>query len=194
MLNRRLLIPLFVIPLLFTGCLTFDTVTTRIQIQDKDKPAILSVAYSGISSSEAKDEDVRKDFEYLIEEWQGDDYLVDQADEGIIVKDRNVWEENGQIHSSMTGLIPDLDKVYDFWEENEERILLVDIDEGDYELVETNGQILATEKNRLIYWPKNEKELYWKIKLAVEMGSIEKNRPKLLKMWTAYQEQNQDKE
>lgn len=186
-MTRRKLIPFLLTPLLFMGCLTFDTIETRISIQEeKDKPATLSVVYKGISSSEAKDKDVRGDFEYLIEEWQGDEYLVDQAKEGIIVKSRDVWEENGELNSSMTGLVPDLNTVYDFWDENGERIMRVDMDAEEYELVETNGKILATERNRLIVWPKDERELYWKLKLVVESESIEANRPKMKKMWSEF--------
>ena len=197
---KRLWIFAALLPLLFTGCLTIDTIKTRIQIQDENKPAILTVEYFGISSEitkpkgqDVKPDDLKEDFDELISQWKGDEYLVQQAKDGILVRDRKVWEEQYQINSSETGLIDDLDKVYDFWEENGERILLVDFDEEDYEVVDTNGKILKTDHNRLICWPRSEKNLYWTMKRISDSESIEKNRPVLAKMLRDYLKEEQKK-
>jgi hypothetical protein len=181
------------LPLFFTGCLTVDTIKTRIQIRGENIPSLLTIEYLGISSGEAKDEDIKKDFDYLISQWKGDDYLIDQAKKGIVVRDRRVWEEKGQINSSETGLVDDLDKLYDFWVENDERILLVEWDEEEYELVETNGKILKTDHNRLIWWPETEKDLFWTMKWISDSESIGKNRPVMLKMLKNYLKEEENK-
>ncbi len=197
---KRLWIFAALLPLLFTGCLTVDTIKTRVQIQDENKPAILTIEYFGISSEiskpkgqDVKEVDLKKDFDDLISQWKGDEYLIDQSKDGILIRDRKVWGENNQINSSETGLVDDLNQLYDFWEENGERILLVDFDEEDYEVIDTNGKILKTDHNRLIYWPKSEKDLYWTMKRISNSESIEKNRPVLAKMLRDYLKEEKQK-
>lgn len=178
------------VPLCLSGCLTVDTIKTTIDIQEKDKPAHLTIRYEGLSSSESQIQDVEKDFQYLIEQWQGDEYLLDRAEEGIVVRDRQVFIEENRIHSVMTGLVQDLDNLYTIWEQNRERILMVEFDAEDFELTGTNGTILKTEKNRLIVWPSDQNHMYWTLKRIAESESIEKNRPIMLSMLKKYMNQN----
>ncbi|NQT26500.1 hypothetical protein HQ585_14195 [candidate division KSB1 bacterium] len=178
------------IPLCFTGCLTVDTIKTTIDIQDEDKPAVLTIRYEGLSSAEGLLKDVKKDFNYLIEEWQGDEYLLERADEGILVRDRQLLIEDNKINSVMIGLVQDLDDLYDIWEQNGERILMVEFDDDDFELTETNGYLLKTEKNRLIVWPSHIKQMQWTMKRVFESESIDKNRPMMLKMFKEYLKKN----
>ena len=173
------------LPLFLAGCLTVDTIQTRIQIREEGKPALLTITHLGFSSGEAKPGDVRKDFDHLISEWQGDEYLIARAKEGIVVRDRRVWEENGRINGSMTGLVEKIDGLYPFWERNGERILLVECEE-EFDLAETNGRILKTENNRLIVWDAGEKVLSWTLRRNFESESIEKNRPRFARMFREY--------
>lgn len=178
------------VPLFLTGCLTVDTIKTTIDIQDKEKPAIVTIQYGGFSSGEAKLEDVKKDFDYMIEEWKGDEALLDWAKEGMLVRDRQLMIENEKIQGVVTGLVQDLDDLYDFWEQNGERILMVEFDEEDFELTETNGLPIKTEKNRLIVWPSETKQLHWTMERISDSESIEKNRPIMMKMLKKYLKEN----
>ena len=178
------------IPLLLTGCLTVDNIKTTIDIQDEKKPAVVTIRYEGFSSGEAKGEDVKKDFDYLIEEWKGDEYLLDRAEEGMVVRDRQLMIEGHEINGVMTGLVQDLDDLYDIWEQNGERILMVEFDADDFELTETNGSLIKTEKNRLIVWPAETKHMQWTMKRISKSESIEKNKPIMLKMFKEYLKEN----
>jgi hypothetical protein len=84
------------------------------------------------------------------------------------------------------GVMRDLGEHYDIWDIKGERIMLFKDYKDDYELVETNGKVVKTEKNTLIVWPENVTELHWKQRYAGESESFYKNQPIMLKMFKDY--------
>lgn len=183
-----ILVPAFVM-LLLTGCNICETVETRIVLHEKSSPqATVLIEYGNISSGEDKLEDVKKDFAQLVKDWQGDQYLLDSADEGIVVKSRELLVRDNKIMGRVTGIMKDIGDSYKLWSIDNERIMLFDDMSGDYELVETNGQVLKTNKNTLIVWPEEATELRWTQRLTEEAKSddFEKNRPVMVKMLQEY--------
>jgi hypothetical protein len=172
-----------------TGCYFSETVETRITLGDKASPkAAVFIEYANISSGEADLDDVKKDFEQLVKDWQGDEYLLDRGEEGMFVKNRELFVRDGKIVGRITGIMKDIDDTYKFWEIEDEKIMLFDDSGDDYELVETNGKLLKTEKNILIVWPQETAELYWKqrISKSAESESFYKNQPVMVKMLQDY--------
>jgi len=172
-----------------TGCYFSETVETRITLGDKASPkATVLIEYSNISSGEAGLDDVKKDFAELIKDWQGDQYLLDRAEEGMFVKNRELFVRDGKIVGRVTGIMKSIDDTYKFWDIDDEKIMLFEDSEDDYELVETNGKILKTEKNILIVWPQETAELYWKqrISKSAESESFYKNQPVMVKLLQEY--------
>jgi hypothetical protein len=123
----------------------------------------IEVIYTNIQSSESESEKQLEDFDILIKYFQDDQFLLDQLSDGIYVKDRKLFEHNGQLTGRYDGIFRNLK--FDNEElkmANDEYIILID---DDHEIVETNGTIVKSEKNILISWPKTQKELYWKVKI-----------------------------
>lgn len=171
-----------------TGCYFSETIETRITLNDKASPkATVLIEYSNISSGEANLDDVKKDFDQLIKDWQGDEYLLDRAEEGMFVKNRELFIRDGKAVGRVTGIMKDIDDTYKFWDIEDEKIMLLE-DDDDYELVETNGKILKTDKNILIVWPKETTELRWTQRLSekTKSESFDKNQPAMVKMLQEY--------
>ncbi|MFQ5709928.1 MAG: hypothetical protein ACE5HO_20930 [bacterium] len=184
---KALLWTSFLLGLFFLqGCVVFRFVETRVTLSPDNSPAKMVITYDDLSSDEDEIQDVRKDFEELLKGWHGDKYLVERADEGVLVQDREVYIEDGKIMARESGILKDLNDTYAFWVSNGERLMMFDDSGGDYELVESNGQVLKTKENTLIVWPDDAKELYWKQRLTEDSESFEKNRPLMVKWLKEY--------
>ena len=141
--------------------------------------------YNNISSGEAYPADVKKDFDELIDYWQGDQYLLDRSEEGIITKNRELLVREGKIVGRLTGILKNLQEKYSFWTSNGERIMLFD-GEDDFVLVESNGKIIRTDENLILVWPMQATELWWKEREKSHSESSDKNRPVLAQMLQDY--------
>ena len=149
------------------GCLTFETAEIRIVFNDNSQTeGTIEVTYSNIQTGEALLKDQVDDFNDLIEYYREDGFLLDQISDGIYIKKRDLFEENGKLVGKYIGIFRNLKFDNDPLKlVNDEFIVLMD--ESD-ELVETNGKIVKSEKNVFISWPKTQKELYWKLKMKRE--------------------------
>ena len=161
------LLSLFILIILFLlqSCLTYRSIEFRITFNDNFDRGIISMNYNDLQST---DEDLTKqedDFNGLIELIFDDAFLLDNVDQGIYVKDRKLWEEDGVLKANFIGIFQKLKLDDDeFKIENEERMLILN-NEGDQ--YECNGKVLQTEKNVILVWPKDQKELYWKQIIAI---------------------------
>jgi hypothetical protein len=177
--------------LVVSGCLLPEKIETRIRFNEENAPAEVTIIYHNMSSEAKDDEALQSDFRELIDSWKGDKYLVQQAKQGLILKDRQVYLENGKLQAKELSVPTE----ENFLEEGDmvisrgERIVIVDAD--DAEIIETNGKILRTEQNYVIVWPEELREIYWIQRLLYDdedKTRLERNRPKLIKMFEAYQQ------
>ena len=157
----------FILLLLIFGCLTFETAEIRIKFNENSRTeGTIEITYTNIETGEALLKDQKHDFDELIEYYQGDSFLLDQLSDGIYIKERELKEENGKLIGKYKGIF----RNFKFDNEplktmNDEFIMLMDKDD---EVIETNGKIVKSEKNIFITWPKEQKELYWKLKMTGE--------------------------
>jgi hypothetical protein len=140
------------------GCLTYHVVEFTIDYNDDFNSGYLTVSYSDIRSSETDTLKQQKDFEELIELYKGDIFLLDQVDEGLYVKERKLYEKNGKLYGSYSGIFQKL-KIDDggLQTRNDERYILIDIG-PDMEL-ESNGKVYRSDYNALVVWPTDQKKL-----------------------------------
>ncbi|MEJ2052485.1 MAG: hypothetical protein P8X42_01080 [Calditrichaceae bacterium] len=152
--------------LIFQSCLTYRSVEYRIIFNENFDRGTISVNYNDIQSTEDKIEKRKKDFDDLIDLLFGDDFLLDNVDEGIYVKDRKLWKENNTLRANFSGIFQDL-KLEDseLKIENDERMLILKNNGDTYEC---NGKLLQTDNNVIMVWPKDQKELYWKQNINLE--------------------------
>jgi hypothetical protein len=190
-----LLISLLGLLVMSTGCLSVASYETHIQFHGENEPATVKMIYRDISSAETSDKEVRKDFESLIDDWKGDGFLLDRANEGFVVKERAVKIEDGKLVAYEKGVTKDLGDLTPIKVNNGERIMLLDRDE-DYELVESNGKIINTDNNTLLVWPEDLPDLYMKHRARKTSPAHEKNRPIMIKMFEEFlakEEKNREK-
>ncbi|MFQ5641853.1 MAG: hypothetical protein ACE5IR_28085 [bacterium] len=178
-----LTVPFFLM-LFLSSCHFSEYIEYRIILGEDGKRAEMITTYSNISSGEEREKDVKNDFERLLRDWQDDDYLLQRAEDGVVVKKRELFIEDEKLIGRETGIIKDITDIYTFWVSNGERIMIFDAD--DYELVESNGKILKTPKNTLIVWPDDAKELSWKMKFSDEVEDFERNRGLMVKWLREY--------
>lgn len=144
-----------------SSCLTYRVVEYTIEYSDTFNSGEIRVHYTDIRSSETEETKREKDFIELIDLIENDKFLLDQIEEGVYVKDRRLFEQNGQINAEYFGIFDNFKIEGDELKlENEERILLLSINEG--EEIESNGKIYRSEHNVLLVWPKDQKILKFK--------------------------------
>ncbi len=176
---------IIVLTLTSSGCMTIGYLETHIQFHGEKEPATVTIVYGDISSSEELLEDVQGTFESLVDDWKGDKYLLDRADEGFFVKSRAVFIEEGQIVARVMGITKDVEEFHPMWVSNGERIMLIEA-ESDVEIVESNGKIFNTDNNTLIVWPEDTPTLYIKHRMTELDESHAKNRAIMVKMLEEY--------
>jgi hypothetical protein len=125
---------------------------------DDFNSGFLTVTYTDIRSSETEVKKQKKDFDELIELYQDDMFLLDQVDEGIYVKERKLYEKNGMLVGSYSGIFQKIQiDNNEMKVRNDERYILLDISPN--ENIETNGKVYRSENNALVVWPKDQKQL-----------------------------------
>lgn len=142
------------------SCLTYRSVEYHITLNENFDKGTISVNYNDILSSEKEITKQENDFKDLIDLLFGDDFLLDNVDEGIYVRDRKLWNDKGVLKANFTGIFKNIK--FDDRElkvENGERMLILKNDGDTYAC---NGKLLQTEKNVIMVWPKDQRDLYWK--------------------------------
>ncbi len=166
------------------GCVDSEIYETRINFQKVGTPALITLQFENISSTATDSTETKKDFEQLVQDWKSDKYLKDQAKRGFDIKNRELFVRDSKITGRITLTTKNLDGQFHFSVMNGERIMVLDglAQPG---RLETNGKVLKTEKNTLIVWPENAKEIYWK-----ESGRLSeafrKNQPVVFKLLKDY--------
>jgi hypothetical protein len=176
--------------LVVTGCLIPEKTETRIRFNEKMRRLKLP-SFIIIYRARPKTRSAPKRFRDLIDSWKGDQYLVQQAKQGLILKERQVYLENGKLQARELSVPTEENFLVegDMMISHGERIVVIEAD--DTEIIETNGKILRTERNYVIAWPETLKEIYWIQRPAFDDEDnkrIERNRPKLIKMFEAYKQ------
>jgi len=147
--------------LFLTGCLYLEKSEVRVRFDDHHEPLDVTLIYHHLSSDATSPEGVEEDYRGLVEAWKGDVYVVDQAREGFVVRDRDVYVEDGHLCAREV-LIPAKEHLFEDGEmviSGGERILVFDDEEQT--ILESNGRIFTTGKNTIIVWPIDEKEIRW---------------------------------
>lgn len=146
------------------SCLTYRVAEYTITFADTFNSGKIQVYYTDIRSSEKDEVKREKDFNELIELLEEDKFLLDQIEDDVYVKERKIFEKNGQINGQYTGIFSDLKIEHNALKhENEEWILFLSLDEG--QQIESNGKVLISNRNVLLTWPKDQKVLTFKVTL-----------------------------
>ncbi len=145
--------------LLLCGCLTHEKQEVKIQLNPSGGE--IWVKDYGWKSSDNDKEEIEKDFNALVENYEGNKLEKELSERGIYLQDKRIYLENEKIVTEYHGLFTEgsLDFILNFKEVNDEIIHILNAPEG--VKAESNGKISKTEKNIIIAWPKSYKTLTW---------------------------------
>ena len=151
--------------MLLSGCLWYEVVEYTIHFNENLNSGSITVRYSNIQSTEQDTAKIRADFEDLLNMVTGDEFLLDGLETGIYIQNRKMAEENGQLVAYEQGIFRKL--ILDDEQstiQNDERIMTLSND--DKEKIECNGKVTKLEKNTILTWPKEQRDLYIKVTSA----------------------------
>jgi len=148
---------------IFSSCLVYKQMTVTITFAEDFKTGLIKVVYYDLVSSDSTKNKQMEDFEDLIEMLKDDVFLLDSVDDGIYVKDRRLYEQDGKLCGTYSGIFRKL-KLDDehLKEKGEERVLQIDTDEED--VVTSNGKIYQSDDNTFIVWPKDQRKLTYTVR------------------------------
>ena len=163
---RYFLSAIMVVSFLLHSCIIYSTVKYEIEYNEDFTIGTVKVTYTNLRDSEADKDKQKKDFMNLVEMLEEDEFLLDNINDGIYIRERYLYEENNQLIGSYSGIFKSLkiDSEELTTKENE-RILSLDKDDGDS--VITNGKILESEDTFIISWPKDVRKLEFTVKRSL---------------------------
>ena len=165
-MRKYFLSTIIVVFFLLHSCIIYSTVKYEIEYNEKFTMGTVKVTYTNLRDSEADKDKQKKGFLDLVEMLEEDEFLLDNIDDGVYVRNRYLYEENDQLIGSYSGIFKSLkiDSEELKTKENE-RILILDKDEGD--IVTTNGKVLESEDSFIISWPKDVRKLEFTVKKSL---------------------------
>lgn len=170
--------------LIGAGCLTFHSQEVIIHYADDFETGEITVRFTDLRSDETVSEKQQEDFAALVNNLVSDEMLLDELENGIYVKTRRLYEENGVLNGEYVGIFRNL-KLDDteLKTQNDERVLILEAD--DEVRIETNGRMVHTNGNIIISWPKDQQKLSWKL-----INSGYQQAHSLLKYYREWQQEN----
>jgi hypothetical protein len=165
-MRKYFLSAIIIVSFLLPSCIIYSTVKYEIEYNENFTMGTVKVTYTNLRDSEADKDKQKKDFIDLVEMLEEDEFLLDNIDDGVYVRNRYLYEENDQLIGSYSGIFKSLkiDSEELKTKENE-RILILDKDEGD--IVTTNGKVLESEDSFIISWPKDVRKLEFTVKKSL---------------------------
>jgi hypothetical protein len=152
------LLILFIIP----GCLRFGSIEYRITFDENYSGGSVAIFYRDITSSDSTVEKQQGDFDDVVQMINSDEFLLDQLNDGVYVKERRLFEENGKLNALIKGIFRELHNNDMSLKVDKEEIVLT-FKEDDDSRFESDGKVMQTENNVIITWPKTTHEIYFKV-------------------------------
>jgi hypothetical protein len=176
------------------GCIWPEEIETRVNYAGKNTPPQITVVWRNISSTAKDEKELKSDFEELVEDLKDStsNDLIAGIEKELLIKERKIYLQDGKLQAKISA-VPGDEKFEDL-ASNGERLVVVDSEAG--RIIATNGRLLETESNYIIVWPESLKEIYWIQRLIPDAPDKDEedwkrwkqNRPKLVKMFEAYQQ------
>lgn len=140
---------LLVLAVAFNGCLVYETVEYRVNVNPDGKSGTISINYSNIESSADEASKQNEDFQELLDKWKGDEYLLERLNEGVYIKQRNLTLSNGVLVWREVGIFSDVQKMKDGISYEDTTRITMGKDET---VLSTNGIVLISKDSTVIMW------------------------------------------
>lgn len=175
----RCFILLAIVPLL-AGCVTSETAEYRVTTREDSAIVDCVQTYNNIST-DAEPDEIDEDLEDLLDLTYGDQALLDSMADGYYIKERELFIREGQIFARIRSLTTGVRTIENARLTEDLIILELKKDRHGYpRLVETDGDAQDQDDLLRISWPKDAKELYWKLQEYEFGDEARKNQPVFL--------------
>lgn len=158
--------------LYFNACITWKLIQVRIEFVENSDTGNITLTFEDLRSSQKPDEKetekkkkIENDFEQVLSWYQGDDYLLEWVDNGVYIKNREMFEKDGVLYFRFRGITKDFKSSFNEHEglkvEGDKRNLTLDKDETIG--IISDGKVIETDDQVIITWPKNQRVISWKM-------------------------------
>ena len=147
---------MFVLALLLTGCLVSEREAYHMTLNTDGKSGMLVFTKYNIQSNASDSAGQDKDFQELIHNWKSDQYLLEQADHGAYVKERDVHLDNGKVVWREQSIFSDVSRI--FPEIHPADTVRFSFDSKETDVSETNGSVSQKGDSTIVAWPPNTRE------------------------------------
>lgn len=166
---KKLLALLVFIPLI-NGCLTFNTLSYKVVLND-EKSGIAYVVINDIRSDAVDENEFSDDTTKLFDDYlYGEDVLLSLKEEGKEVTSRSLKVDEGKLNAFITFTFADLNSVENLAVDGDFYYLTLPLADS---VVSTNGQIIVSKDYKRIMWDKNVDTLKFEMfSIAFEDGNF----------------------
>ncbi len=154
--------------LLLQSCLTYESIAFKVEFNENYSMGKIKITYHGLASADSTMEKQRNDFNDLVEMIESDEALLDYVEEGIYVKNIELFKDSDKLNAAVNGIFSNYGTgEMSLTVHKEEIVLMMEKDE-DYR-IESDGKIIETEDNLMITWPMGARDLSWKM-ISLDQG------------------------
>lgn len=171
MIKLKILLLVSVI-FIFIGCLTFESFKVQIHfLNDSYSSGMVTLTYYGLQTDADSLRKRQNDFEDIVSFYQDDDFLLDEMDDGIYVKNRDIFEDGKGLGFTYSGIFKKLSMDGAEFKVLTD-VILFELDKDDMIIVDTNGEICQDSAKVYITWPKGTMDLFWESKSQTKDGEL----------------------
>lgn len=144
---------------ILAGCLISEIDEYRIKLNDDGKSGTMTILKRNIESDQTDPVKQAEDFDQLIQDWKGEQYLLDKTKEGVYVKERRLYLEREQLVWKEVSIFSEFNKLFrDEIINDTIRIMF----KNDETVLATNGILVQTRDSSIVLWPTKTKEFVLK--------------------------------
>jgi hypothetical protein len=159
---------LFVLTILLNGCLTFNTISYEVHL-DQDGDGTVNVFVSDIRSDafnqKELDEDKKNLFDFLL---KSDSFIQQMKEEGKLITKRELKIEGGKLNGKVEYSFNEINNVEGIVYESPYYFLTVAPADS---ILSTNGQVMVSDDYKRIVWDNSIKVLKFKMFVSQTEGS-----------------------
>jgi hypothetical protein len=142
------------------GCIISEYDEYRIILNIDGKSGTLYITKRNIQSDQIDPKKQQEDFDNLVQDWRGDQYLLEKTREGVYVKDRKLSHEGGMLVWKEVNIFSDFRWLFRDMIMNDTMRICFGKEET---VVTTNGELIRTKDSTFVQWPLTMKEFTLKI-------------------------------
>ncbi len=168
MKSKLLILFYFIVAVPLTGCLTFNTISYEVHLDDFGDGSV-NVIVSDIRSDSFNqkelDEDKKNLFDFLL---KSENFVKQMKDEGKFITKRKLVVEDGKLNGMVEYSFDEINSVEGIVYESPYYFLTVAPNDS---VLSTNGQVMVSEDYKRIVWDNSIKVLKFKMFVSQTEGS-----------------------